>query len=182
MNFAFLNKQQILENGLKTADYKVLYKLGSPVDITCMRKSNKNKALAETYALQAKSDKVMMRYRPGFEIVFDEDYLLSDLRSCSMKVDKGVVHIGRSVEYDETKGTLVFSGLWGANGVYEGSTTIDGNDIYNDCSVIAMGMNKGRLFGLFHIHSGTDCFPSVEGEGATLDSWFDGMTLIGEAV
>lgn len=180
MQFALLDKKQILNTGLKTADCSVLYKVGSLLNVVCLKNSNKNKALSETLAIESKSDKLMCSYKPCNEICFDEEFLLSENDNCSMEISDGIVRVEKPEIYSEKRGILLFSGIISANGVVENQNYLKGSNLFSDVEVLSVGGRNNGLFGLFHIRDNSDCVLTKKGDGITLESWFDGVTLVGE--
>ena len=138
--------------------------LGDKIEVTSIKKFNKNTVLSGVLSSNKIEDNLMVRYYPSNVIYFDktliDEYEMSEsefgLNNVSCSVDRNTcsVYIGADNKYEINQGVLTLSGILSANGLVEHHRAIYSNSqmgagVQSKVRILSVGMAGDNLIGLF---------------------------------
>lgn len=189
----------VVEDGCEYYKFVV----GSPVMISVLKKSDRNKLMSNVLCMDKDEDNFMRTYMPVNTILFERDFVdgdISDL-SCSCQVDDGSLRVGFLESFPVKDGMLSFSGVLDRDGEVDSDLLIYSGKMVNSVTldnvrVLSAGMRDGELFGLMFVpaikglavgrRGWQDCVSSVTArviqaenwKGYPFEKWFEGMLVM----
>jgi hypothetical protein len=207
MKFVDLNKDNIRENS-ELVGNTYIYTLGSPVEITSIKRRNNNSMISKSLAENVKEDKLMIKYIPTNKILFSKNFIesspLENFASCKVDSEGNCLYIGSSGEFGNvSKGLLAFSGYLSLNNLVEEDRPILCtknmiSTIVDKIRVLSLGVRGDSLYGLFYIPDVRGLRLSIRGSADlgvsattlknvkckgytefTIKDWFDKAKVVG---
>lgn len=136
-----------------------VYSLGSPVDVTTMKKHHSNALIAQNLSSSMREDRFMIRYSPTNVVTFSRRLMDSGDAGgfVSLALGSGV-SVGVPGEFPMESGMLAFSGFLTYGNLVDGERRVYGNSrvsgtVQSRVRVLAVGLNNGGLFALYYIPS-----------------------------
>lgn len=138
--------------------------LGDKIEVTSIKKFNKNTVLSGVLSSNKIEDNLMVRYYPSNVIYFDktliDEYEMYEYEfgfnnvSCSVDRNTCSVYIGAENKYEINQGVLTLSGILSANGLVEHHRAIYSNSqmgagVQSKVRILSVGRAGDDLIGLF---------------------------------
>lgn len=189
-----------MENGY----YK--FELGSPIEVTIIKRNHSNDLIARCLSSKVKEDKLMLKYMPTNVIYFSSSLLerddCGDFVSCYIDSETSSVYVGCRGELDVESGVLTFSGFLSGNNMVESNKLILGNSRVEDTiksrvRILSIGLKCGKLFALYFIPNSRGMSVGLKDErnrgistnsmkvrdcqgykGFIIDDWFKGAKIV----
>lgn len=160
LRFVGLSKDLIRSKSVQENGF-YCYSLGDLVEVTTIKRSDKNTLMSGNLASKVKEDKLMMKYLPSNRVYFSKkliDVYDGDHVSCYIDRTSESVFVGAYDEYEMKSGVLMFSGDLGMNGYIESERFVFGNSkmvstVMKHVMVLSVGVRGSSLFGLYYIPS-----------------------------
>lgn len=207
MKFLDLDRDAIRGSSELSGNYYI-YRTGSQIEVTAMRRLHKNELLAEKLSSYARGDKLMTKYCPTNKVYFSrnliDNRLDEDFVSCIVDEEIGSLRVGTVEEYGHMAGILTFSGYLSANLLVEEHKSILCTEkmhatIASRVRIMSLGLIDENVFGLLYIPSVKGIKVAERGSSSygvspvtyktgvcngykqfTIESWFDELTRIKE--
>lgn len=171
MNFIELDREEVARNSVEVDGY-FDYKLGNPIEVSCLKKVNTNNLMSSNLSSNVIEDKYMIRYCPTNRVKFTRKLVESEsietFVSLHIDAETKMAYIGTVDEFDSGAGVLTFSGFTSLNGYVEEDKLIFGNSRVNSTlmqrvKVLSVGLRGDKLYGLYFIPSTSGMSIGVRG-------------------
>lgn len=155
-----LSREEIKARGILIGDYYKM-EVGEPLEVSVMRKVNRNDVLSYSLSPHKQEDKFMIKYCPNNVVLFDKDFVesgnLSNYVSCHIEKEHSTVIVGNPDKYELKSGILATTGTLSLNGLVQKnrsiyfSSQLSSEMVKKRVHLVSVGLLGNSLFGLFHI-------------------------------